>query len=407
MDERATPHVLSPASSADAKPRLAGFLATSLEYDPAAATKYGYLFRALEGRYNILDVYDVSLRGLNRLWNGLLTFHPQKRMWKERYFKNLYAFEERSRNACRIMRKAHNRFDIAMQVGVLFDATGGSAPVVIYTDYTARLSAEDPRRFRSPLKGEKLARWLDYEGRAFCRAVHIFTRSNFVREDIVAHYSVPSERVSVVGGGVNFDSLPSQPPRGQKKEVVLLFIGSEFQRKGGDTLLRAFALVRQIFPQTRLRFLTRDPIPSGFPLDGVEIVPYAWDRGQIDRLYGEADMLVLPSRHETWGDVILEAAAYGLPTIGTRGQAMEEVIVDGKTGLLVAADNVEGLADAILLLLKDADLRRRMGDAARARAESLFTWDHVAERMAAVLDSVFIKYCLGTEQYRKTNMEVV
>ena len=81
----------------------------------------------------------------------------------------------------------------------------------------------------------------------------------------------------------------------------------------------------------------------------------------IARLYCEADFLVLPSRQETWGDVILEAAAYGVPSIGTYGQAMEEIIQDGETGLLVPMDDIEQLANALDSLLSDPNLRIEMG----------------------------------------------
>lgn len=118
------------------------------------------------------------------------------RMWKERYYKNLYAFNQRSRNAVRIQNSLLGEVDFVIQLGVLFDAYWSRRPVsnLIYTDYTARLSAISPYRFRSPLSGAKLAKWLDYESRAFQRAKHIFTRSEFVRNDIVEFMEFPRKK---------------------------------------------------------------------------------------------------------------------------------------------------------------------------------------------------------------------
>lgn len=376
------------------KPRLAGFLIGDLKRNTAAATKYGLLFRSLERHYGPLGVYDVSLQGIARLWNGLRTFHPTLRTWKERSYKNLGAFVSRSRTAARIINGLKGSIDCVIQMGVLFNAglDIGQVPLLIYTDYTSRISAEDPYRFRSPLKGNQLARWIEYEGQAFLQAAHVFTRSEMVREDILKRYRISAERVSQVGGGINFDPLPTSPIRAPKEDAIVLFIGSNFMQKGGDILLKAFAIVRKRFSNIRLKVLTRDKIPSIYPMEGVELIPYIWDRECIKRLYAEADVFVLPSRLETWGDVILEAAAYSLPSIGTHGQAMEEIIIDGETGLLVPVDDIEQLVNALVRLLSDPVLRQQMGSEARKRAESFYTWEYIVDRMTPVIDSVFSNY---------------
>ena len=381
-------------SSRHDKPRLAAFLVGDLEKDPAAATKYGLLFLSLKRYYGEVNVYDVSLKGIAHLWNGLRAFHPILRTWKERSYKNPDAFVNRSRIAARVINNQEGNFDMVVQVGVLYNACLDIAhmPLLIYTDYTARLSAEDPYRFRSPWQGDQLTRWIDYECQTYLRAAHIFTRSELIREDIVNRYRISAERVSEVGGGVNFDPLPVPLIRVSKDNAVVLFIGSNFLRKGGDLLLKAFVIARKRFPKIRLQVLTRDKIPPIYPMEGVETIPYVWDRERIARLYADADLFVLPSRLETWGDVILEAAAYSLPSIGTHGQAMEEIIKDGETGLLVPKDNIEELANALMSLLSDPGRRQRMGWKARQRAESFYTWDHVVERMAPVIDSVFMNY---------------
>jgi glycosyltransferase involved in cell wall biosynthesis len=379
------------------KPRLAAFLVGDIKKNAGAATKYGLLVRSLENLYGPIGVYDVSLHGFIHLWNGLRTFHPILRTWKERSYKNLDAFVSRSKIAGKVIKKMAGKLDMAIQVGVLYNAAldNSHLPVLIYTDYTARLSAKDPYKFRSPLKGNQLARWIEYERQAYLRAAHIFTRSDMVHDDIVNRYGIPAERVSQVGGGINFDPLPSAPIRVPRKDAVILFIGSNFMQKGGDILLKAFALTRSRFPNARLQVLTRDEIPPIYPMDGVELIPYIWDRQRIAQLYAEADLFVLPSRLETWGDVILEAAAYALPSIGTQGQAMDEIIKDGETGLLVPVDNIGQLANALERLLSNPVLRVRMGCEARKKAESFYTWEHVAERMAPIIDSVFKNYRSG------------
>lgn len=367
---------------------LIGLLAGNLATDPVAAAKYGLLFRSLEQVYGPVRVFDTCPKGVERLWNSLLTFHPNRRVWRERYVKCPRAFIMRSIRAGRVTRSLGSRARLVVQVGALFDAGRDQCdvPVVIYTDYTARLSADDPFRFRSPFRAGQLHRQIEHERQAYVHAAHVFTRSQLVCRDIVDRYGIAPERVTSVGGGVNLEVLPGPIERPSVGEVGILFIGLDFLRKGGDVLLRAFSQVRREFPQARLRVLTRHGVPADLPREGVEVVPYVWSRELLQRLYTEADLFVLPARLETWGDVILEAAAYGLPCIGTRQQAMQEIINDGETGLLVNRDNVEELATALRRLLGNDEMRRQLGAASRRRVMAEFTWDHVVQRMVPILD---------------------
>jgi len=372
--------------------RLLGFLAGGLGRDPAALTKYGLFFQSLEAKFELLGMHEVSLGGYRRFLSGLLNFHPNKRMWKERYYKNIYSFKQRSLNAARIQERYRGRVDLTLQVGVLFDAYWRdlSLPNIIFTDWTARLSSENPYGFRSPLKGRDLASWLDYERQAFQNAAHVFTRSELVRSDIVNNYGIHPGKVSVAGGGVNLEVFPERAKSLQKTGFpVILFIGSEFKRKGGEVLLRAFSIAQKRVPSARLKLLTRDVVPRDLPLENVDLVPYVWDREQVYRLYEEADIFVLPSREETWGDVLLEAAAYGVPSIGVSGGVMNEIIKDGETGCLTQLDNVEALASTMILLLENKELRLRLGENARDYVTSFFTWDHVVERMLSKIETIF------------------
>jgi glycosyltransferase involved in cell wall biosynthesis len=209
-----------------------------------------------------------------------------------------------------------------------------------------------------------------------------------VRDAIIADYGIAPERVTVVGGGVNLPTLPALNGCSADDHPTALFIGADFYRKGGDLVLQAFAQVRKKIPNAQLLFLTADPIPLDLPLAGVQVITPQWDRQAIDVLYRRSDVFVLPSRLETWGDVFLEAMAYGLPCIGVSGEAMSEIIVDGATGVVVPPGDAQELANAMMRLLSDPALRRQWGRAARQRVESTFTWNQVVAAMAPVIASV-------------------
>jgi glycosyltransferase involved in cell wall biosynthesis len=370
-----------------AQPRLVGALIGDIAREPGAQVKYGFFFSALGQRFPIVDVFDASLRGIDRIFNLLMTLHPQKRVWKERFYKNLPAFEARSRLIAGRIIKVQSEADLILQHGVLFQSQGPGVrlPVVIYTDFTAQLAAEKPELGRSPFTPAQRRKWIEQERQAFSDAVHICTRSKFVFQSILEDYGIPSERISVVGGGVNFAALPEAASYNLEDVPTALFIGKDFYRKGGDILLRAFARVRSELPSARLLFLTADHVPAGLPLDGVELVKPTWNRKVIAALFRQAQVFVLPSRLETWGDVLLEAMSYGLPCIGVAGQAMEELIHHCHTGLILPANDEQALAEALVLLFTKPELRQAWGQAARRRVEQEFTWEQVVNRLEPVL----------------------
>ena len=408
-----------------AAPPLACFLVGDVQREAGARTKYGLLFEALGRLCQVQGIHDLTLRGPDRWVNLAQTFHPRPRTWKERFYKNLPAFRRRSQLAARLVRQNYAALPggpLLFQVGVLFDARWENPPLpsVIYTDYTARLSQRKPglsqrkpglsqRKAgseRFPFAAQQGEQWIALEKQAFERASLVFTRGQFVRASIIEDYGLPPQRVIAVGGGVNF-ALPileqALPQASDRPGPVILFIGKEFQRKGGDLLLQAFAQVRQAYPQARLTLLTegqptlppslQPPSPAAFDADllqqGIHLVAPTWDRLAIAALYQQADIFVLPSREETWGDVLLEAMAYGLPCVGVTGDAMSEIILHDITGLVVPADPI-ALAGALQQLLSDPARRVQMGQAARQRVEAEYTWDGVVQKMLPHLQHLAI-----------------
>jgi glycosyltransferase involved in cell wall biosynthesis len=96
---------------------------------------------------------------------------------------------------------------------------------------------------------------------------------------------------------------------------------------------------------------------------------------------------VFPSIYEAFGIVLLEAMACGKPVVASNVGGIPFVVEEGKTGLLFESGNVEDLADKIVTILKDEELREKMGEAGRERAKE-FTWDKIAERTVEVYKEI-------------------
>jgi glycosyltransferase involved in cell wall biosynthesis len=108
---------------------------------------------------------------------------------------------------------------------------------------------------------------------------------------------------------------------------------------------------------------------------------------ELERLYGRAAVVACPSHREGFGVVCAEAMAYGRPVVASAVGGLLDLVVDGETGLLVPPGDVVALRTALLRLLGDAGLRRRLGAAARERAGTLLAWDGVTDATLAAYEA--------------------
>jgi glycosyltransferase involved in cell wall biosynthesis len=109
----------------------------------------------------------------------------------------------------------------------------------------------------------------------------------------------------------------------------------------------------------------------------------------LARLYGEAEVAIVPSLYEGFSLPAIEAMSCGVPVVATTGGALPEVVgVSGETGLLVEPNNPEALVDAIRTLLDDPALRERLGANGRERVIERFTWQVTARGTAACYETI-------------------
>jgi hypothetical protein len=161
-------------------------------------------------------------------------------------------------------------------------------------------------------------------------------------------------------------------------------MGGDFPRKGGFDLLDAW--VKGGFgSRADLTLITGWPIPEPLP-PGVRHRHAVRNQSPEWRSsWRDADLFVMPTRNEAFGLVYQEAAAAGLPAIGSRLNAVPEIIEDGATGLLVEPRNTAALVAALGKLVDSAELRERLGRAARRKIERSADPDEHRRRLVALI----------------------
>jgi starch synthase len=299
-------------------------------------------------------------------------------MWKDRYLHTCTAFDRLTARSAASVRRV--RPDVVLQSGVLFGPGARDVPHYLYVDHTRAISEAYPTMDGLAPAIPYENAWRRREREVYQRAAAIFAMSEHVKRSLVVDYGVAAARVHVVGAGPNVSPGAGALP--VEREPALLFVGKHFVVKGGRGALRAFEEVRARHPRAELWMVGRDQpaaAPPGVRLFGPR------GRDAVAQLYARASAFVLPSVREPFGLAFLEAMSFGLPCIGTRVEAIPEVIEDGATGLLVPPCDAQALARAMLALLDDPARGRRMGEAGRARVAERFGWERAVERMFAVM----------------------
>ena len=224
-------------------------------------------------------------------------------------------------------------------------------------------------------------------------AAAVVTTSDWSRRRLLELYSLPADRVHIAAPGVD----PADLATGTRAGGSLLCVATVTRDKGHDLLFDALATVSDLSWRCAcVGRLDRDPAfveaLRRRSIDGFgERVRFAGPLGgaDLDRAYAEADLMVLASRAETYGIVVIEALARGVPVAATDVGGVGEALGHGadgiRPGVLVPPEEPAALGAALRAWLGDSELRGRLRRAACERRETLSRWSDTASAVAGVL----------------------
>ena len=208
---------------------------------------------------------------------------------------------------------------------------------------------------------------------------------------LAAGYGVAADRITVAEPGTDRPALVRAVPDGP---VALLAVGAVVPRKGYDVLVAALASLTDLPWRLTIVGDTGRDVAAALQLFGDIATHGLADRvtlsgavsaERLAGLYANADLFVLPSRHEGYGMAFAEALAHGLPVVGTTAGAIPDT-VPADAGMLVPPDDPGALSAALRRLIEDKAERSRLAAGAHAAAARLPTWAASAERFARAIE---------------------
>jgi glycosyltransferase involved in cell wall biosynthesis len=246
-------------------------------------------------------------------------------------------------------------------------------------------------------KRSRVPLWLD-------RWTNRLVATNVCVSQAVADFSIGEaglapEKIVVIGNGVDVkrfsDARPADLRRFRIPEAspVLLTIGRLDRQKGLTDLIEAAALVAPRFPAAHFLLVGEGPERSAIErLIGekglAERMHLAGWRPDVPELLAAGFGIVLSSHWEGMPNVVLEAMAAELPVVATRVEGTSELVEDGQTGLLVAIESPQALAEAIGRLLADPASAKALGVAGRERVTAHFSWEQMIARYESLYESL-------------------
>jgi colanic acid/amylovoran biosynthesis glycosyltransferase len=231
--------------------------------------------------------------------------------------------------------------------------------------------------------------------------------SEYVRRRAIER-GYPADRTIVHYIGVDVEQFV--PPSTQQREPVVLFVGRLVEKKGCDRLIKAMAEVQHRCAEAKLVVVGNGPLRADCEALAAALQVRCLFLGSqppavVKEWMARATVLCVPSVVATSGDaegfgiVFIEAQAMGLPVVSTRSGGIPEAVEDGQTGLLVAEDDPQELAEAIIRLMQDETLWKRFSLAGRRRVLKRFDLAQQTQRLENIFASLPLSRTTALENH--------
>ena len=317
-------------------------------------------------------------------------------VYRARYLK-LYPFQSQIFGlfAHRIFKKIEPDFDILVLNGPIIPYFGTSIPTIIIEHVTARKFIDNlaPGSMFSIIFKLFSKFYINTDVNALKKAGKIVTVSKACAEDIRTLYKLND--ITTIPNGVDTSLFTPNIGATDTQDKIILFVGIFGPIKGLFDLVQSAKYVTRSHPGTRFVLAGKGPLEKDLKAlvhdlglqNYFEFVGYL-QRDELIAKYQIATICVLPSWYEGMPTTLLEGMSCGIPIVATRVGGSSEVVIDGKTGLLVPKKNPELLAGAIVKLLDAPNLRNAMSVNARNIAIESFDWNKIAQKFENVMYSM-------------------
>jgi len=268
-----------------------------------------------------------------------------------------------------------NDYRFTFQTQSIFNGKKGGIPHFVYTDHTTKTNLYYPNiNPRLYIRSDKFIE--QCESKVYNDADMIFTFGSSITYSLLNQYNIPREKVETVFAGINIsDNYLENPSKYFSKKI--LFVGVEWERKGGPLLLKAFEKVLVKHPDASLTIVGCSP--KNITLPNCQVVGRV-TADKVADYYNNAAIFCLPTLREPFGIVFVEAMRYKLPVLSSNIGSIPDMVVNNYNGFLID-NSVEEYTDKICMLLDNPALGKEWGENGFKYGQSKFTWEIAGKKM--------------------------
>jgi len=227
------------------------------------------------------------------------------------------------------------------------------------------------------------------EARAYSQMTHIFSISEYVKENLVAHYRVPSEKVTVVGTGLGAIK-PFKGEKDYKDRKILFAAKGRFQDKGGELVIKAFQKALEKDSMLQLTVVGSEEAKKFSNYPNVTVLGFMPIQDLQD-LFDSHSLFLMPALNEPWGLVYLEALACKMPIIGLQRNSFPEISGYGKYGFMIEEPSSELLANTLIEVFNKPERLKEMGEQGQAYCLNKFSWEKTVDLILQTIGERYVK----------------
>ncbi len=340
------------------------------------------LMNALQKQTNLKPLEVESPNFIKKLFFFILNLFIKRNYVKNINF-NIFFLRQQERN---IIHDIENKDGDILQIGDLISDHNSS----IYQDLSIGsllfIKEHDKKAFNysgfQNLPIENITERNRLQKIRYENAKFIFTMSKWLRDFLISNEGYSEEKVIYVGAGINLSQNKIKPKKKNRKRI--LFVGKDFQRKGGDLVIESFKYLRDNYlSDAELYVAGPKDIGELKNIPGVHFIgPLSSEK--LSEYFNLCDIFCMPSRFEAYGIVFAEALCYGLPCIARNKFEMKNFIQDGDNGLLIEDNNIQDLSEKMFRLLNDENIYKNVRNNKNVYLNE-YSWDTVAKRIISKL----------------------
>lgn len=266
-------------------------------------------------------------------------------------------------------------------------------PIVYMTDASFQ-QLQGYYDYFSNLPAYNIRQGIELDKKAFQHSVHCMLASEWCKNSAVNDYGIDAGKISVIPCGANLDSIPSAVDLNLQApgRCRLLFLGVEWDRKGGNIALETFRLLKQKGVNPQLHIIGCVPPDDLSAEPDITVIPFLDknDPGQfrqLEKIFLQTDFLLLPTRAECAGVVFSESSAYGIPSITTNTGGVSTYVKDGINGFALPFDaGAEAYAQKIEQLVSNRQSLQALKLSCRNHYEEKLNWDNWGRQFQQIVE---------------------